>query len=129
MVIPATGLVITEFFKPGKTFFKTLLSAANRQSPPVKKKSIYLAIFNSYVLATLLVFFIIGTELVLKRNHIYGVSTLTSTGQILPVVLAVASIVRVVFQALDDPSPEVDRPLTTPPLEIVSSDTSNPTQQ
>jgi hypothetical protein len=45
-----------------------------------------------------MVFFILSTELVIRWNHIQGVDTMGSTGQILPIVTAVGSFVTVAWQ-------------------------------
>jgi hypothetical protein len=45
-----------------------------------------------------MVFFILSTELTIRWNHIGGVNTMGSTGQILPIVTATASFISVMWQ-------------------------------
>jgi hypothetical protein len=45
-------------------------------------------------------FFILSAELMIRWNHIAGVQTLGSTGQLLPLIAGAASLVRVVYMFL-----------------------------
>ena len=47
-----------------------------------------------------LVFFILNTELVIRWNHISGVHNVTGTGQVIPLVVAAAGLVRVIWKFL-----------------------------
>ena len=47
-----------------------------------------------------LAFFILNTELVIRWNNIAGVHSLTGTGQVIPVVIATGSLVRVIWKLI-----------------------------
>jgi hypothetical protein len=47
-----------------------------------------------------LLFFILSTELEIRWNHISGVQSIRGTGQILPIVVAGAALVRVLWKGL-----------------------------
>ena len=53
---------------------------------------------GSISLSFSLVFFIVSTELIIKWNHISGVNKLGSTGQLLPFIAALASLIRVFYK-------------------------------
>ncbi|KAL7271384.1 hypothetical protein RUND412_005866 [Rhizina undulata] len=102
LVLPSTGRLIFESCTPRKELLEILLHGTKKESPLFKETRRSVRILHALMVWVVSVFFIIGTELVLEWNNVYGVSTLASTGQILPVVVAVASILRVVFEGVYD---------------------------
>lgn len=54
----------------------------------------------SVVFSTALLFFILGVELIIRWNHIQGVGTLGSTGQLLPLIIGIGGMFRVAYHLL-----------------------------
>ena len=61
------------------------------QTPSSKVTTLVLFSFN-------LVFFIATTELIIRWNHVQDVNNISGTGQIIPVVVAGAGLVRVLWK-------------------------------
>lgn len=70
------------------TFFLTFKKTNDDEEPRSSHVSLNLT----------LVFFIINTELVIRWNHIQTVNTISGTGQIIPIVVAGAGLVRVIWK-------------------------------
>jgi hypothetical protein len=58
-----------------------------------------------YLFTIVLVLFTVSTELIIKWNQISGVNSIQSTGQILPLIVGVGSLIRIIWKYFC-PSPD-----------------------
>ena len=80
-------------FVPFLTSKKDLLALCSFTNPEDERQYTF-----NFSLSFALVFFIISTELVIRWNHIRGVNSIQSTGQILPIVVGGGSLIRVMWK-------------------------------